>query len=91
MAHLVEQDVNILVLDCLQEVVWTQFLAPVAAKATHLTFEAIIEPQANVVAAVCTAWARVKIICVIEMSSAVAGCVAFWHSVGICASVDIDI
>ena len=87
MAHLVKQNVDVLLIDVVEEVVRTDLLAPVVSITTHLTFKTLVEPEADVVTAGLTAGALAQI--AIEMSAAVAADVALRYTVGISCSVDV--
>lgn len=61
-AHLVQEDVDVLRVEVVEHVVDGQLLAPVAAEAAHLPVHALAEPQRDVVAALLALGAPAEVV-----------------------------
>lgn len=90
MTHLMKQDVNVFVVHGVEEVVWGKFFTPVVAVATHLTEQAIVEPETDVVSAVLATRALTDIIANTQMPATVTSSIAFRHTVCIGGGVNIQ-
>lgn len=88
MALLVKQNVDVLAVDVVEEVVWSKFLTPIIPVATKLSSQALVKPQTDVVAAICSAGALAHI--AIEMDGAVAAHVALWYAIRVSSGIDVE-
>jgi hypothetical protein len=86
-AHLVEQDVDVLVVDVVEEIIWAELLAPVVPIASKLTSQLFIQPETDIVAAVLATRTLAHIS--IEMDSPITARIAFRHTITIGRGVDV--
>lgn len=88
MAHLMQQDVHVVIIDSLKEVTGRQLLTPVVTIAAN-TSHAIVEPQTNIVAALLTTRALRKISRVLKVRATVAADITLRHAISVRSSVDV--
>lgn len=81
---------NVFVVHGVEEVVWGKFFTPVVAVATHLTEQAIVEPETDVVSAVLATRTLTDIIANTQMPATVTSSVAFRHAISISSGVDVQ-
>jgi hypothetical protein len=86
-AHFVEHDMDVLVADVVEEIIWAALLAPVVPIASKLTSQLFIQPGTHIVAAVLATRTLAHIS--IEKDSPITARIAFRHTSTIGRRVDV--
>lgn len=87
MAHFVEHNMDVLVADVVEEIIWAALLAPVVPIASKLTSQLFIQPETDIVAAVLATRTLAHIS--IEKDSPITARIAFRHTSTIGRGVDV--
>ena len=86
-AHFVEHNMDVLVADVVEEIIWAALLAPVVPIASKLTSQLFIQPETDIVAAVLATRTLAHIS--IEKDSPITARIAFRHTSTIGRGVDV--